>query len=324
MLEVRRARPARPGRNGRQETRNRARSPPHLSAAPAAQVSCPAVTPAPVLAASGHVQRFTDLMVRDEASGECHRADKLLAELCGARTPDATVGLGAGELARLAADAGEMGAEELGAALTRLSARAPGSGGELSAPFSFNLMFRSAIGPAGDTPAFLRPETAQARRPSPPLLEERNHPGGIASAGCCWTGALRARPCPVSTGRGTRRVQLVRGGGEGAAPSQRTLRRAPSGPRGLCFRAGCGSRGPPRPSSGRTGGRRRRRRGQRGRLGRRVTPASRRGSLQTSDGCSTSTAGGSRLLPRRCGPARPTPKPKPPLKPEITQTPYEP
>ena len=107
MLEVRRARPARPGRNGRQETRKRARSPPHLSAAPAVQVSCPAVTPAPVLAASGHVQRFTDLMVRDEASGECHRADKLLAELCGARTPDAAAGLGAGELARLAADAGE-------------------------------------------------------------------------------------------------------------------------------------------------------------------------------------------------------------------------
>ena len=43
-----------------------------------AQVECPAVTPLPVLRASGHVERFTDLMVRDLRTNECHRADHLL------------------------------------------------------------------------------------------------------------------------------------------------------------------------------------------------------------------------------------------------------
>ena len=32
----------------------------------------------PVLRASGHVDRFTDLMVRDLKTNECHRADHLL------------------------------------------------------------------------------------------------------------------------------------------------------------------------------------------------------------------------------------------------------
>lgn len=41
-------------------------------------MECPAVTPLPVLRASGHVDRFTDLMVRDLRTNECHRADHLL------------------------------------------------------------------------------------------------------------------------------------------------------------------------------------------------------------------------------------------------------
>lgn len=42
------------------------------------EVECPAVTPEPVLKASGHVDRFTDLMVTDVVTGDCHRADHLL------------------------------------------------------------------------------------------------------------------------------------------------------------------------------------------------------------------------------------------------------
>lgn len=42
------------------------------------QVECPAVTPEVVLQASGHVERFTDLMVTDVVTGDCHRADHLL------------------------------------------------------------------------------------------------------------------------------------------------------------------------------------------------------------------------------------------------------
>lgn len=50
----------------------------HLTIPTPLQVECPAVTPEPVLRASGHVERFTDLMVTDVETGDCHRADHLL------------------------------------------------------------------------------------------------------------------------------------------------------------------------------------------------------------------------------------------------------
>jgi hypothetical protein len=53
--------------------------PDHPSPArPPLQVECPAVTPEIVLKASGHVERFTDFMVTDMKTGDCHRADHLL------------------------------------------------------------------------------------------------------------------------------------------------------------------------------------------------------------------------------------------------------
>ena len=42
------------------------------------QVECPSVTPEVVLKASGHVDRFTDFMVTDVVTHDCHRADHLL------------------------------------------------------------------------------------------------------------------------------------------------------------------------------------------------------------------------------------------------------
>ena len=42
------------------------------------EVECPSVTPEVVLKASGHVDRFNDLMVKDEKTLECFRADHLL------------------------------------------------------------------------------------------------------------------------------------------------------------------------------------------------------------------------------------------------------
>ena len=38
------------------------------------------MTPEAVLKASGHVERFTDLMVKDVKTGECSRADHLLED----------------------------------------------------------------------------------------------------------------------------------------------------------------------------------------------------------------------------------------------------
>ncbi len=53
-------------------------------------MECPAVTPLPVLRASGHVERFTDLMVRDLRTNECHRADHLLEHALEAALSDSS------------------------------------------------------------------------------------------------------------------------------------------------------------------------------------------------------------------------------------------
>ncbi len=45
------------------------------------EVSCTNITPHSVLKASGHVDRFTDLMVKDLKSGNAYRADKLIIEM---------------------------------------------------------------------------------------------------------------------------------------------------------------------------------------------------------------------------------------------------
>lgn len=45
------------------------------------EMECTNLTPSVVLETSGHVERFTDFMVKDEVTGECFRADKLLEDI---------------------------------------------------------------------------------------------------------------------------------------------------------------------------------------------------------------------------------------------------
>ena len=47
------------------------------------------MTPEVVLKASGHVDRFTDFMVTDAVTHDCHRADHLLEAALEARLADA-------------------------------------------------------------------------------------------------------------------------------------------------------------------------------------------------------------------------------------------
>jgi glycyl-tRNA synthetase len=46
------------------------------------EVDCPHVTPEVILKASGNVDKFTDLMVKDEKTGTCYRTDHLLKDFC--------------------------------------------------------------------------------------------------------------------------------------------------------------------------------------------------------------------------------------------------
>lgn len=128
------------------------------------EVECPAVTPEVVLKASGHVDRFTDLMVADAVTGDCHRADHLLEAALEAALADTATPLAPHlreEARQLLATVEELTADGLGDALERYGVKAPDTGNPLSRPYAFNLMFKTSIGPRGDQVGYLRPETAQ-------------------------------------------------------------------------------------------------------------------------------------------------------------------
>ena len=128
------------------------------------EVECPAVTPEAVLKASGHVDRFTDFMVSDAATGDCHRADHLLEDALQRLLDDESANLTPHqreEARELLATVEELTADGLGDALEKYSVKAPETGNALSRPYAFNLMFKTSIGPRGDQVGYLRPETAQ-------------------------------------------------------------------------------------------------------------------------------------------------------------------
>ncbi|XP_062115559.1 glycine--tRNA ligase, mitochondrial 1 isoform X2 [Humulus lupulus] len=127
------------------------------------EVDCPCVTPEVVLKASGHVDKFTDLMVKDEKTGTCYRADHLLKDFCSEKLQKdlSITAKEAAELKRILAVLDDLSAEELGAKLKEYGITAPDTKNPLSDPYPFNLMFQTSIGPSGLSPGFMRPETAQ-------------------------------------------------------------------------------------------------------------------------------------------------------------------
>ncbi|KAL8481006.1 hypothetical protein ACS0TY_027515 [Phlomoides rotata] len=127
------------------------------------EVDCPCVTPEVVLKASGHVDKFTDLMVKDEKTGTCYRADHLLKDYCKEKLEkdpklDAEK---AAELKHVLVVLDDLSSEELGRKIKEYGITAPDTKNSLSDPYPFNLMFQTSIGPSGLSPGYMRPETAQ-------------------------------------------------------------------------------------------------------------------------------------------------------------------
>ena len=118
------------------------------------EVDCPCVTPEVVLKASGHVDKFTDLMVKDEKTGTCYRADHLLKDFCNEKLQNdhkLTVEKAA-EMRHVLAVLDDLYAEELGAKIKEYGITAPETNNPLSNPYPFNLMFQTSIGPSGLIP----------------------------------------------------------------------------------------------------------------------------------------------------------------------------
>ncbi|KAL0489394.1 glycyl tRS [Acrasis kona] len=125
------------------------------------EVDCVCLTPEPVFKASGHVERFTDFMVKDEANGECYRADKLLEEFCDSQLSDPNISQTlSDELTLVKKHIDSYGEKELGQHIVKYNILSE-AGNKLSDPYRYNLMFSTPIGPTGKITGYLRPETAQ-------------------------------------------------------------------------------------------------------------------------------------------------------------------
>jgi len=106
------------------------------------EIETPVIAPSMVFEASGHVESFTDPIVRCKKCGRIYRADHLVEEV-------------------LKINAEGMSPQELTAKIRENNIRCPVCGGELSDVTTFNLLFKTQIGPYEGSVGYLRPELAQ-------------------------------------------------------------------------------------------------------------------------------------------------------------------
>jgi glycyl-tRNA synthetase len=106
------------------------------------EISSPTIAPEEVFIASGHVESFVDPMVECRKCGSPFRADHLISSV-------------------LDIEIDGLSFEELDKIIKENKIRCPECGGELSDIWSYNLMFKTHIGPGEKKVGYLRPETAQ-------------------------------------------------------------------------------------------------------------------------------------------------------------------
>lgn len=157
------------------------------------EVDTTMLTPHEILKTSGHVEKFADWMCKDPKTGEIFRADHLVEEVLESRLngdkeargqkvevdeekdakkkkkkvketqavklDDAVVKEYEETLARI----DNYDGDQLGELINKYGIKNPSTGGDVLPPVSFNLMFQTAIGPSGNMPGYLRPETAQGQ-----------------------------------------------------------------------------------------------------------------------------------------------------------------
>ncbi|XP_022600004.1 glycine--tRNA ligase-like [Seriola dumerili] len=126
------------------------------------EIDCTMLTPEPVLKTSGHVDKFADYMVKDAQSGECYRADHLLkAHLKKLMSDEKCSVEKVNEMEDVITQMDNYTQQELADLFVKYNVKSPSTGNDLTSPISFNLMFQTSIGPGGNMPGYLRPETAQ-------------------------------------------------------------------------------------------------------------------------------------------------------------------
>ena len=125
------------------------------------EVDCTSLTPEHVLKASGHVDKFADVMVKDLKNGECFRLDHLIKNHLEDVKKDKKVSNEIKERCDVHLSKLEDYNDKDMAAVVKEFDMKSRNGNDLSEPMDFNLMFQTEIGPTGALKGFLRPETAQ-------------------------------------------------------------------------------------------------------------------------------------------------------------------
>lgn len=121
------------------------------------------LTPHDVLKASGHVDRFTDFMVKDLKTGDFYRADHLLEDRIEKHMKEGSVSeTEKKECETILAQLDDYKEPQLQALMEKFAVKSD-AGNELSPVVRFNLMFGAEIGPTGQLRGYLRPETAQGQ-----------------------------------------------------------------------------------------------------------------------------------------------------------------
>lgn len=106
------------------------------------EIETPVIAPEILLKASGHLDHFTDPIVECLRCGRRYRADHLIEEAMGLKVEGRSI-------------------EELNHIVRDKGLRCPQCGGELSEVRTFNLLFKTTIGPYSSEIGYLRPEAAQ-------------------------------------------------------------------------------------------------------------------------------------------------------------------
>ncbi len=137
----------------------------------------PNILPYRALEASGHVDHFSDVLIRCKKCGASYRGDHIIEDETGE-------------------SAEWMNKEEMKEKLLQLGLSCPSCGGDFDEPEDFNMMFSLDIGPTGDKSGFLRPETAQGtymnfRREYQALRKKM--PMGLATIGRAFRNEISPR-----------------------------------------------------------------------------------------------------------------------------------
>jgi glycyl-tRNA synthetase len=106
------------------------------------EIESPTITPEEVLIASGHANNFTDPMTQCVGCKNVFRLDHIIKDQTNLEVDGYTN-------------------EELDKIVKDKNIKCPNCGDKLTESWNFNLMFKTNIGPKGNKPGYMRPETAQ-------------------------------------------------------------------------------------------------------------------------------------------------------------------